>query len=118
MTEHPKKGDLGIIAHVDTGKTTLNERIFFYTGKSQKMGDVDHGITQMDTDPSERKHEIAVNSAATTIAWNEPSLCLIDTPGHIDFNIEVKRPLRVLDGAVVVFDTVAGVGPQSEAGFL
>ena len=78
-------------------KTTLTERILFYTGKSQKMGDVHHGITQMNTDPSERKHEIAVNSAATTISWNEPSLCLIDTPGHIDFNIEVKRPLRVLN---------------------
>jgi len=104
--------NIGVIAHVDAGKTTLTERILYYTGKSYRMGEVHHGDTTMDFDPQERRRGITINSAATTVYWNETQINVIDTPGHIDFNIEVNRSLRVLDAAVVVFDGVAGVEPQ------
>lgn len=106
--------NIGVIAHVDAGKTTTTERILFYAGESHRIGDVNAGTTQMDFDPQERARGITINSAATTIHWRGTQINVIDTPGHIDFNIEVRRSLRVLDGAVVVFDGVAGVEPQSE----
>jgi elongation factor G len=109
-----KLRNIGIIAHVDAGKTTATERILFYSGKSHKAGDVHHGTTTTDFSPEERKRGITIYSAATTVFWQQHQLNLIDTPGHIDFNIEVNRSLRVLDGTVVVFDAVAGVEPQSE----
>jgi elongation factor G len=106
--------NIGVIAHVDAGKTTTTERILFYTGESHRIGTVDNGTTRMDFDPQERARGITIHSAATTVHWKGTQINLIDTPGHIDFHIEVKRSLRVLDGAVVVFDGVAGVEPQTE----
>ncbi|MGX4688688.1 elongation factor G [Streptomyces sp. JNUCC 63] len=107
--------NLGILAHVDAGKTTVTERILFATGTTYKRGDVHHGTTVTDFDPLERERGITISSAAVSCAWDGHRLNLIDTPGHVDFVDEVERSLRVLDGAVAVFDAVAGVEPQSES---
>ncbi len=109
-----KTRNIGIIAHIDAGKTTVTERVLFYTGKKHKIGEVHEGDTTMDWMEQERERGITITAAATTCFWKEHRINIIDTPGHIDFTVEVKRSLRVLDGAVVVFDGVAGVEPQSE----
>jgi elongation factor G len=106
--------NFGIIAHIDAGKTTVSERVLFYTGKKHKIGEVHEGEATMDWMEQERERGITITAAATTCFWKGKRLNLIDTPGHIDFTIEVQRSLRVLDGAVTVFDGVAGVEPQSE----
>ncbi len=109
-----KTRNIGIIAHIDAGKTTVSERVLFYTGKKHKIGEVHEGATTMDWMEQEKERGITITSAATTCFWKDCRINLIDTPGHIDFTVEVKRSLRVLDGAVVIFDGVAGVEPQSE----
>ena len=106
--------NIGIIAHIDAGKTTVTERILYYTGRTYKIGDVDEGTTVMDWMKEERERGITITSAATTCYWQEHRINIIDTPGHVDFTAEVERSLRVLDGGVVVFDAVAGVEAQSE----
>ncbi|MCH7863690.1 MAG: elongation factor G [Proteobacteria bacterium] len=106
--------NIGIMAHIDAGKTTTTERILFYTGKSYKIGEVHHGTATMDWMEQEQERGITITSAATTCFWRDHRINIIDTPGHVDFTIEVERSLRVLDGAVAVFDSVAGVEPQSE----
>jgi elongation factor G len=106
--------NIGIIAHIDAGKTTVTERILFYTKKIYKLGEVHEGAATMDWMPQEQERGITITAAATTCYWNEHRINIIDTPGHVDFTVEVERSLRVLDGAVVVFDGVAGVEPQSE----
>lgn len=106
--------NIGIIAHIDAGKTTVTERVLFYTGLTHRLGNVDEGTTVTDFMPQERERGITIQSAAITSAWRDHQINIIDTPGHIDFTAEVQRSLRVLDGGVVVFDGVAGVEPQSE----
>ena len=106
--------NIGIIAHIDAGKTTVTERILFYTKKIYKLGEVHEGAATMDWMPQEQERGITITAAATTCHWNDFRINIIDTPGHVDFTVEVERSLRVLDGAVVVFDGVAGVEPQSE----
>jgi len=106
--------NIGIMAHIDAGKTTTTERILYYTGRSYKIGEVHEGTATMDWMEQEQERGITITSAATTCFWNDHRINIIDTPGHVDFTIEVERSLRVLDGAVTVFDSVAGVEPQSE----
>ncbi|MEJ2754120.1 MAG: GTP-binding protein, partial [Chloroflexota bacterium] len=106
--------NIGIIAHIDAGKTTTTERILYYTGKTHKIGSVDDGTTVTDWMDQERERGITIVSAAVSAVWKRHLINLIDTPGHIDFTAEVQRSLRVLDGGVVVFDAVQGVEPQSE----
>src|SRR5256884_1664628 len=109
-----KTRNIGIIAHIDAGKTTTTERILFYTKKIHRMGEVHEGAATMDWMEQERERGITITSAATTCFWNGNRINIIDTPGHVDFTVEVERSLRVLDGGVVVLDGVAGVEPQSE----
>src|SRR6266404_5857313 len=106
--------NIGIIAHVDAGKTTTTERILYFSGSKHKVGDVDDGNTTTDFDPLERQKGITINSAAVSIDWGDNQITIIDTPGHVDFTAEVERSLRVLDGAVGVFCAVGGVEVQSE----
>ncbi len=106
--------NIGIIAHIDAGKTTVSERVLYYTGKKHKIGEVHNGEAEMDWMEQEKERGITITSAATTCFWHDYRINLIDTPGHVDFTAEVKRSLRVLDGAVIIFDGVAGVEPQSE----
>src|SRR5690554_943611 len=114
--EYPleKYRNIGIIAHIDAGKTTTTERIMFYTGKTHRIGSVDEGTTVTDWMVQERERGITIVSAAVSAEWKGYQINLIDTPGHIDFTAEVQRSLRVLDGGIVVFDAVQGVEPQSE----
>jgi elongation factor G len=113
---HPleRTRNIGIMAHIDAGKTTTTERILFYTGRNYKIGEVHEGAATMDWMPQEQERGITITSAATTCMWNDHRINIIDTPGHVDFTVEVERSLRVLDGAVAVFDGVAGVEPQTE----
>src|ERR1700686_4247764 len=109
-----KTRNIGIMAHIDAGKTTTTERILYYTGKLHRMGEVHEGAATMDWMDQEKERGITITSAATTCFWKDHRINIIDTPGHVDFTAEVERSLRVLDGAVAVFDSVAGVEPQSE----
>ncbi|WGT47880.1 elongation factor G [Tessaracoccus lacteus] len=113
MADLSKVRNIGIMAHIDAGKTTTTERILFYTGKSYKIGEVHDGAATMDWMEQEQERGITITSAATTCFWHDTQINIIDTPGHVDFTVEVERSLRVLDGAVAVFDGVAGVEPQS-----
>src|SRR5918992_6293532 len=113
-SELERTRNIGIIAHIDAGKTTTTERILYYTGRIYKMGEVHEGSATMDWMEQERERGITITAAATTAEWNGHTVNIIDTPGHVDFTVEVERSLRVLDGGVVVFDGVAGVEPQSE----
>ena len=125
MNQRPEKDKLervrnvGIMAHIDAGKTTTTERILYYSGRSHRIGEVHEGAATMDFMEQERERGITITSASTTVYWpdkdgNDCKINIIDTPGHVDFTVEVERSLRVLDGAVAVFDAVAGVQPQSE----
>ncbi|HET6370700.1 MAG TPA: GTP-binding protein, partial [Nitrospiria bacterium] len=109
-----KTRNIGIMAHIDAGKTTTTERILYYTGMTHRIGEVDEGTATMDWMEQEKERGITITSAATTCFWKNHRINIIDTPGHVDFTIEVERSLRVLDGAVAVFDSVQGVEPQSE----
>jgi elongation factor G len=106
--------NIGIMAHIDAGKTTTTERILYYTGKSHKIGEVHDGAATMDWMEQEQERGITITSAATTCFWRDHRINIIDTPGHVDFTMEVERSLRVLDGAIAIFCAVAGVEPQSE----
>jgi hypothetical protein len=108
----------GVIARVDAGKATVTERILSYTGENHRAGEVHEGTARMDFDPPEQKRGVAINSAAVTVRWKGAQVNVIDTPGHIDFNIELRRSLRVLDSAVVAFNGMAGVEPQTETDWL
>src|SRR5438552_14586187 len=116
IREYPlvRTRNIGIMAHIDAGKTTTTERILYYTGKSYKVGEVHEGTAQMDWMVQERGRGITITSAATTCRWKDHWINIIDTPGHVDVTVAVERSLRVLDGAIAVFDAVAGVEPQTE----
>ena len=114
LTDLNKVRNIGIMAHIDAGKTTTTERILYYTGISYKIGEVHDGAATMDWMEQEQERGITITSAATTCFWNDNQINIIDTPGHVDFTVEVERSLRVLDGAVAVFDGKEGVEPQSE----
>src|SRR5580704_16124418 len=109
-----KTRNIGIMAHIDAGKTTTTERILYYTGRTYKIGEVHEGAAVMDWMEQEQERGITITSAATTAQWNEHRINIIDTPGHVDFTVEVERSLRVLDGAICLLDAVAGVEPQTE----
>src|ERR1700685_808762 len=109
-----KMRNIGIMAHIDAGKTTTTERVLYYTGRTHKIGEVREGTAIMDWMEQEQERGITITSAATTCQWRDITINIIDTPGHVDFTAEVERSLRVLDGAVAVFDAVSGVQPQSE----
>src|SRR3989338_1510034 len=114
LTRIEKLRNIGIIAHIDAGKTTTTERILYYTGRIHKIGEVDEGTTSMDFMVQEQERGITIMSASTASFWKDNNINIIDTPGHVDFTVEVERSLKVLDGAVVVFCAVGGVQPQSE----
>src|SRR6266436_3808221 len=114
QTALEKYRNIGIMAHIDAGKTTLTERILFYTGRIHRVGEVHEGAATMDWMEQEQERGITITSAATTCEWRDHRINIIDTPGHVDFTVEVERSLRVLDGAIALFDSVAGVEPQSE----
>src|SRR5436305_10905633 len=115
--EYPleKTRNIGIAAHIDAGKTTTTERILFYTGRLHRMGEVHEGAATMDWMVQEQERGITITSAATTCFWKDHRINIIDTPGHVDFTVEVERSLRVLDGVVAVFCAVGGLQPQTEA---
>jgi len=112
--EIDKVRNIGIMAHIDAGKTTTTERILYYTGKLHRLGEVHDGAATMDWMEQEKERGITITSAATTCFWNDHQINIIDTPGHVDFTVEVERSLRILDGAVALFCAVGGVEPQSE----
>src|SRR6056297_2311132 len=116
MREYPleKVRNIGIMAHIDAGKTTFTERVLYYTGKKHKIGETHEGESDMDWMDQEKERGITITSAATTCFWRNNRINIIDTPGHVDFTVEVERALRVLDGAVALFCAVGGVEPQSE----
>jgi elongation factor G len=115
MANKPRKlRNIGVMAHIDAGKTTVTERILYFAGRTYKIGEVHNGTAVMDYLIEEQQRGITITSAATTFVWNDTTINLIDTPGHVDFTIEVERSLRVLDGAVAVFCAVGGVEAQSE----
>src|SRR5215207_3666608 len=109
-----KTRNIGIMAHIDAGKTTTTERILFYTGRTHKMGEVHEGAAVMDWMEQEQERGITITSAATACDWRDHRINILDTPGHVDFTVEVERSLRILDGVIAIFDSVAGVEPQSE----
>src|SRR4051812_7993463 len=113
-SELERTRNIGIIAHIDAGKTTTTERILYFTGRIYKLGEVHEGTAVMDWMEQERERGITITAAATTAEWRDHRVNIIDTPGHVDFTVEVERSLRVLDGGIVVLDAVAGVEPQSE----